>query len=102
MRHVTAGLILLLAHATLSAQWLKIKTPGIPRNSNGKPNLTAPAPRTSDGKPDLSGLWATESNTYMVSLTGDLKPGAVRPWAEEVYKKRLEALDKDTPATLCL
>ena len=86
---------------TLSAQWLKIKIPGIPRNSDGKPNLTASAPRATDGKPDLSGLWAAESNTYIVNLTGDLKPGEIRTWAEEVYKKRLEALDKDNPSTRC-
>jgi hypothetical protein len=102
MRLVTAGFIFFLAHTTLSAQWLKIKTPGIPRNSDGKPNLTAPAPRASDGKPDLSGLWTTERNTYIVNLTGDLKPGEMRAWAEEVYKERVEALDKDNPTTRCL
>jgi len=103
MRHVNAGfLFLLLVPAAVTAQWLKIKTPGLPRNSDGKPNLTAPAPRAPDGKPDLSGLWATESNTYIVNLTSDLNPGAIQPWAEQVYKKRVEALDKDTPATLCL
>ncbi len=102
MRYFIAGLIVLTACTTLPAQWLKIKTPGIPRKADGKPELTAPVPRTPDGKPDLSGLWRTEDNTYGVSLTGDLKPGEIRPWAEEVYKKRLEALDRDTPATHCL
>ena len=38
------------------AQWLNFPTPGIPRNREGKPNLTAAAPRAG-GKPDLSGLW---------------------------------------------
>ena len=40
-----------------AAQWLDYPTPGIPRTSDGKPNLTAPAPRAADGKPDLSGIW---------------------------------------------
>src|SRR5438477_284289 len=103
MRYLMAELIFLGACTTLlPAQWIKIKTPGIPRKTDGKPDLTARAPRISDSHPDLSGLWATEDNTYSVSVTADLKPGEIRPWAEEVYKKRLEELDRDTPATRCL
>jgi hypothetical protein len=45
------------------AQWINHPTPGIPRTSDGKPNLAAPAPRTSDGKPDLSGLWQAETSS---------------------------------------
>jgi hypothetical protein len=102
MRHFVVGLVFLGVSTTLPAQWIKIKTPGIPRKADGKPELTAPAPRTADDKPDLSGLWNTEDSTYVVDVTGDLKPGEVRPWAQEIYKKRLEALDRDTPATQCL
>jgi hypothetical protein len=40
-----------------SGQWINFPTGGVPRDRNGKPNLSAPAPRTSDGKPDLSGMW---------------------------------------------
>jgi len=101
MRYFPACLIFLTA-TTLSAQWLKITTPGLPRKADGKVDLAAPAPRTADGKPDLSGLWDSPDTTYGVDLTIDLKPGEVRPWAQEVYKKRLEALDRDTPATQCL
>jgi hypothetical protein len=32
----------------LPAQWLNVKTAGIPRTPDGKANLTAPAPRTQD------------------------------------------------------
>jgi hypothetical protein len=102
MRCFLAGLILLAASTMLPAQWFKIKTPGIPRKADGKPELTAPAPRTADGKADLSGLWNTEDNTYVVDITADLKPGEVRPWAQEIYKRRVEALDRDTPAAKCL
>jgi len=102
MRYFMAGLVFWSACTALPAQWLKIKTPGIPRQADGKPELTAPAPRTPDGKPDLSGLWSTEDNTYFLNLTGDLKPGETRSWAEEVYKNRVDALDRDTPATHCL
>jgi hypothetical protein len=100
-RFITA-IIFLSACTSLPAQWIKIKTPGIPRKSDGKPELAALGPRTRDGKPDLSGLWKTEDNSYAVNLSGDLKPDEIRPWAEEVYRKRLEALDRDTPATRCL
>jgi hypothetical protein len=103
MRYFISGLISLsIACTTLPAQWIRIKTPGIPRKADGKPELTAPTPRTPDNKPDLSGLWGPEDNTYAVNITGDLKPGEVLPWAREVNKKRLEGLDRDTPATLCL
>jgi len=55
MRYLITGLLFMSAVSTLPAQWLKIKTPGIPRKANGKPDLTAPVPRMPDGKPDLSG-----------------------------------------------
>ena len=102
MRYFLAGVILWSACTALPAQWLKIKTPGIPRKNDGKPDLTAPAPRTLDGKPDLSGLWGTEDNTYVVNVTGDLKPDDVRPWAAQVNKARLEAQDRELPAAHCL
>jgi hypothetical protein len=102
MRQFVSGLILLTACGTLPAQWFKVKTAGIPRQADGKPDLTAPAPRLPDGKPDLSGLWNTEDNTWSVNITADLKPGETRPWAEDVYRKRVEELDRDTPATRCL
>lgn len=102
MRYSIAGLIFFSACAALPGQWLKIKTPGIPRKTDGKPDLTALAPRTPDGKPDLSGLWGPQTTTYTLSITSDLKPGEVLPWAEQVYKARLDSLDKDTPLTRCL
>jgi hypothetical protein len=102
MRHVLAALLFWSACTTLPAQWLKIKTPGIPRTNDGKPNLKAAAPRTPNGKPDLSGLWSTEDNTYLLDVTADLKPAEILPWAREVHKKRLDSLDRDTPITHCL
>ena len=60
----------------LCAQWLDLRTPGIPRTAEGKPNLTAAAPRLPDGKPDLSGLWRPEVNAYRFDLIQDLKDEA--------------------------
>jgi len=102
MQRRLMGLVFLMSGALLPAQWLKITTPGLPRNPDGKVNLSAPVPRTPEGKPDLSGLWDTEDNTYVLNLASDMKPGEVLPWAQEVYKRRLEALDRDTPAAHCL
>jgi len=57
-RFIVSFAILLPASFSLSGQWLKFQTPGIPRTADGKPNLSAPAPKMPDGKPDLSGQWA--------------------------------------------
>jgi hypothetical protein len=84
------------------AQWLKYKTPGIPRTADGKPDLTAPAPKSPDGKPDLSGLWRSSFGGYLLNLASDLKPGDVEPWAEALYKQRLEEFGKDHPLYRCM
>src|SRR5947199_3432265 len=49
--------VIAAAIAAPQAQWLTRETPKIPRTSDGKPDLAAPAPRGSDGKPDVSGIW---------------------------------------------
>ena len=51
---------MLCASMPADAQWLKTKTPGIPRTKDGKPNLKAPTPKASNGKPDLSGIWRAD------------------------------------------
>jgi hypothetical protein len=84
------------------AQWLKYKTPGIPRTTDGKPDLNAPAPRTADGKPDLSGLWRGNAGGYAADIATDLKPGEVLPWAAELYKKREAEFSKDFPGYHCM
>jgi len=86
MRHVITGFLLCAISTTLPAQWLKIKTPGIPRKADGKPDLTARSPRTPDGMPDLSGLWGTEDNTYILDIAADLKPSEVRPGPRKCTK----------------
>jgi len=96
------AIAVLLLSAPLSAQWLNLPTPGIPRTPNGKPNLTAPAPRAADGKPDLSGLWQRISPKYDMNIAADLKPGEVQPSAEALVQRRKEDLHKDHMSLQCL
>lgn len=96
-------LALVLAGTTTAAQWLNHPTPGIPRTSDGKPNLTAPAPRTQEGRPDFSGSWRIDPGTgYDVNIVADLKPAEVQPWVQRLYRQRVQSFAKDDPVVECL
>jgi hypothetical protein len=98
----------------LHAQWLTHPAPGVPRQSNGQPNLSAPTPRTLDGRPDLSGIWATECGVYgrdecfirslFFDLAKDLKPEDVQmtPWASAIQQQRESRNHVDDPYGYCL
>src|SRR6476646_2463493 len=91
--------------APAAAQWIGYKTPGIPRSSDGRPNLSAPAPRTADGKPDFSGIWQAGragQYGYDYDVTQNLKPGDVQPWARDLRFKRAQDFRKDSPLAHCL
>jgi hypothetical protein len=105
-RHTAIALAVTLGAAvtttSLSAQWIKYPTPGIPRTADGKPNLSAPAPKTPDGKPDLSGLWLVQG-LYIGDIARDLKDGPpMTPWAAELYKHRRDTLSKEDPTGWCV
>ena len=108
------ALAVLAAVRNAPAQWLHYPTAGVPRLSNGKPNLSAPAPRGADGKPDLSGIWTLEAacppegcGDYpgapeFANLGAKLSGGVpYRPWAAELVKKRSAGLGKDDPVARC-
>jgi hypothetical protein len=99
----TAVAMMFLFAVAASAQWLNFPTPGVPRNPDGKPNMSAPAPKTADGKPDLSGIWQSPPG-YTGNLARDLKPGEVsfQPWAEKLYKHRQETEGKEDPQAYCV
>jgi hypothetical protein len=107
---------LLVAPAPLLAQWLDFPAPGVPKNADGSPNLTAPAPRAPDGKPDLSGIWRPDRNqkcppdgcpdNQMSEQFLDFGwglPGGLpyQPWAAELVKQRVATSGKDDPTSHC-
>jgi hypothetical protein len=94
---------LFLIAATATAQWLTFPTPGVPRTPDGKPNLSAPAPRSADGKPDFSGVWSPKFG-YTGNIAKDLKPGEVsfQPWAEALFKHRVETEGREDPQAYCV
>jgi hypothetical protein len=97
----SAWVVATLASAPAEAQWLKYKTPGIPRLPDGKPNLSAPAPRTADGKPDLSGFWRIDAAG--IAETGKAQDAVkAQPWAVSLTEARKETLGRDSPSIRCL
>ncbi len=118
--------IALSAPGFVAAQWLNQPTPGIPRTTDGKPNLSAPGPRAADGKPDLSGLWQTEAappvvlarilpgaangagedapSQYFLNILDDFKPeeAPLQPAAAALFRQRARTFTKDSPLTHCL
>ena len=102
------GLVLTLAaclaaSAGLSAQYLALRDPKVPRTADGKPDLTAPAPRLPDGKPDLSGLWNAVDGRYLTNITrrAGIEP-PFQPWAAALFKERQDTQGRDRPAGRCL
>jgi hypothetical protein len=93
-----------LAAASISAQWLNYPTPGIPRTSDGKPDLSAPVPKAASGKPDLSGIWVTPDNDQFQNLMAGQKSQEVpyQPWAKALAEQRERDDHKDDPLALCL
>jgi len=118
VKFVTGIIVLMCAGSiTISAQWLKYPTAGVPRTSNGRADVNAPAPRTPDGKPDLSGIWDIEHNRpcpppgcqdmevgqEFVNIGWSLKGGLpYKPWAAAARAKRMEQNGKDDPISRCL
>jgi hypothetical protein len=97
---------LILLCAPTHAQWINLPRSTIPRTSDGKPDLSAPAPRFPDDTPDLSGIWvAAARGKYVDDIAADLRPGEVplQPWALAVYEQRKNGANyKDDPPANCL
>ncbi len=78
-----------------SAQWLNYPTPNIPRTSDGRPNLAAPAPRGVDGHIDLSGSWTGRPGVIGVP------DEALTATSKALVREREENYFKDRPAFNC-
>ena len=111
---VSAAIVAALSQSVF-AQWPLHPKPGVPKGSDGKVNLTAPAPRTADGKPDLSGIWMRTTRTEQPGTApagrpplatfgnigaGMKEPVPYQPWVKELLQKRANGYDN--PDALCL
>ena len=97
--------IVLTVTAVASAQWDPYPWKRVPRTPDGKVDLNAPAQSTPYGKPDLSGFWMPDDPVkHLLNLAADLKPEDVplKPWARELYNRRIENNGKDHPGVSCL
>lgn len=112
-RVVIFGLLL----SPLSAQWIHYPTAGVPRASDGKPDLRSACPRTADGKPDLSGLWIMPTtrpgnpdfpgcqpvSDEFINIAASLKGGLpYQSWAADLVKTRRTEQRVNDPMSRCL
>jgi len=99
-------LIVFVIALPLSAQWIHLPDPKLPRTADGKVNLTAPTPRKANGQPSLNAMWQV-SGRYLTDVAADLKPGDVpfQPWSEKLFKTRSDGSGtggRDDPAGRCI
>src|SRR5579862_7584053 len=122
------AIVLASTWSGLFAQWPAYPTVGVPKTSDGKPDLTGPAPRTPYGKPDFSGIWRfvdspdarpgppvpEQARSFGIGarvpglnqffdIGSTLKDGLpFQPWAEALRKQRVAENNKDNPDAHCL
>ena len=92
------------ATAIVDAQWPSHPWKIVPRLADGTVDMNAPARRTAEGHPDLSGFWMPADGVkHLLDLAADLRPDEVplQPWAEALYKERIEQNGKDHPGVRC-
>ena len=113
-----------------AAQWPNYPAKQVPRDSDGKVKLDAPAPKAPDGHPDLSGIWdlrgsggaggpgggpgaakgkapelppGTPPNATFKNIGSGFKEGLpMLPWAADLVKARRDENSKDNPDAQCL
>ena len=84
-----------------SAQCVNYPTRGIPRTSDGNPDLTAQAPHTPDGHVDFTGVWARDGGIFrVVADPGNRAP--LTDWAKAVLNERQQNARTLIPTSKCL
>ncbi len=105
MNRALTGLALAVTvTVTLGAQWDPHPWKNMPRKADGTIDMAAAPRRTTDGKVDLSGFWMPLNPVkHLLNLAADLPPNSVplQPWAEAVYKERIDNNGKDHPGARC-
>ena len=95
MKLFLATLLLFAGTMPAAAQWMDRPWPGIPRTTDGRPDLTAPAPRGPDGQPDLTGVWNG------VPPLVRLDSATLQPWVTDLVRQRQQEFYKTRPFYLC-
>ena len=107
-RSTRSGLLILFVFSSavsLPAQWTGVRSKDVPRNANGKVNLSAPPLKKPDGHPDLTGIWKPENTRLLQDISEDMKPGdlPMQPWAAQLTAERRASLHaSDSPDANCL
>jgi hypothetical protein len=117
MRTAFIAFLLSCFAAGVSAQWIRYPSAGVPKGSDGRPNLSAPTPRAVDGRPDFSGVWLADGfgppggegtgpvpKTVFFDVSNGLagqRPPYL-PWAAKLRDERREQEGKDNPDARCL
>jgi hypothetical protein len=88
-----------------SAQWVGIRTAGLPRLPDGSVDLKAPPPKTPDRIPDLSGIFELDSPKFVGNLAADLRPEDVSmtPAGQAAFDQRKTGIhSREDPPANCL
>lgn len=113
--------LVILLGVPVAAQWVNLPTPGIPRATDGKPDLSASAPKTAGGKPDFSGMWIPRDvltcdpsqrgvqctelplTPQVVNFAAGMKDGLpYQPWAADLVKSRSKDVAYIDPHMRCM
>lgn len=95
---------LLLATASVLAQWTNVPEVDHPLTADGEIDFDAPPPRLASGRVDLQGVWFANPR-YHRDLARDMDPEDVpyQPWAKALFDERKDGShSNEEPDAQCL